>query len=96
MDTNTVGEILLSEHQDLEILLAHSGEEGLLSLIAACISRGIDTERALLAKVQQIGGHYYDRDVSILLQWHSSPLAGPQLWERDSGKGFHLVKRKDA
>lgn len=68
----------------------HSGRQGLLSLIAACICHGWDTERAIVAKIQQLGGPYYDQEIRLLLQQHSSPLARPHLWDRDHADGFVL------
>ena len=96
MENENIGEILLSDHQDLELLLAHSGQEGLLSLMTACIARGFNTEMALRAKVQQIGGPYYDHAIPMLLERHSSGVARPPRWERDGFNGFKLVGPYDA
>ena len=91
MKIESIGETLLSDHQDLELLLAHSGQKGLLSLMAACVARGFNTERALRGKVQQIGGPYYDHAIPMLLERHSSAVAGPPLWQRDGADRFELV-----
>ena len=83
MENNFCGEELLADHQDLEIRLMHSGSDGLLSLIDACIAQGWNTREAILAKVEQIGGPYYHSEITELLHIHSSPLARPQRWTRD-------------
>lgn len=81
MNNEYLGEKLLAELQDLEVQLMQSGRNGLLSLIEACIEGGWNTEEAILAKVRQVGGPYYDHEVTKLLVIHASPLARPQLWE---------------
>ena len=86
---STVGSELLADLQELEVQLLHSGRAGLLSLIEACIEGGWNTEKAILAKVRQIGGPYYDFQVPKLLAIHADPLARPQLWEVDDNGRYH-------
>lgn len=83
---------LLAEHQELEVRLMQSGREGLLSLIHSCIDGGWNTNSGVLAKVQQIGGPYYDVEVPQLLALHASPLARPQLWTKDAAGRYENVE----
>ena len=94
MENNLCGEKLLADHQDLEIRLMHSGSEGLISLIDACIAQGWSTKEAILAKVDQIGGPYYRTEIGELLDIHSSPLARPQRWTRDETDRFANIEPK--
>jgi hypothetical protein len=91
MKNEYIGEALLAELQALEVQLMHSGRAGLLSLITACIEDGWDTEEAILAKVQQVGGPYYDFEVPKLLAIHSAPCARRQLWEEDNEGRYHTI-----
>lgn len=87
-----LGERLLADHQELEVQLVTAGSDGLVSLIEACINNGWSTQEAVIAKVQQIGGPYFDQDVPRLLDLHSSPLARPQLWQLDSSGRYRTVE----
>lgn len=91
MNNDYLGERLLAELQELEVLLMQSGREGLLSLIEACIDGGWSTEGAIVAKVRQIGGPYYDFEIPKLLAIHASPLARPQLWEADKKGRYRTI-----
>ena len=91
MTNEFYGDDLLAEHQELEVRLMQSGREGLLKLIESCIECGWDTEDAILAKVQQIGGPYYDHEVPKLLAVHASPLARPQRWQRTESGRYSLT-----
>ena len=91
MPNEFYGDDLLAEHQELETRLMQSGREGLLDLIEACIEGGWNTDQAILAKVQQIGGPYYETEVPKLLTLHASPLARPQRWQRTESGHFCLT-----
>ena len=91
MENKLYGDDLLAEHQELETRLMQSGREGLLDLIEACIEGGWNTDQAILAKVQQIGGPYYETEVPKLLALHASPLARPQRWQRTESGHYCLT-----
>ena len=82
MKIDDTGQELLSDLQKLELRLQDGGRETLVSLIDACIEDGWNSVEAILAKVEQIGGPYYRKDVLEILEIHSSPIARPQLWTR--------------
>ncbi|MEN8914514.1 hypothetical protein [Alteriqipengyuania sp.] len=86
------GERLLADHQDLEVRLQLAKRPGLVSLMAACMKGDWNTEEAIIAKVGQFGGPYYDREVPLLLEIHRSPLARPQLWVRDELGRYQLTE----
>ena len=87
MTHGNFGADLFHDHQELDRRLAEGGRDGLLSFIDACIAFGYDNDQAILAKVQQIGGPYYNTEVPKLLAIYASPLARPQRWQRtESGR----------